>query len=77
MLRVGRPPGSVRGAPQVKSASGRSVADVIAPEPLAAKVPEITFLFWVVKILTTCGGEAASDYLALGNRLVGGAVEAD
>ena len=60
----------------MKSASGRSLADVIAPEPLAAKVPEITFLFWVVKILTTCGGEAASDYLALGNRLVGGAVEA-
>jgi uncharacterized membrane-anchored protein len=47
----------------------------IFPEPLAAKVPEITFLFWVVKLLTTCGGEAVSDYLALGNRLVGGAVE--
>ena len=45
------------------------------PEPLAAKVPEITFLFWVVKILTTCGGEAVSDYLALGNRVVGAAVE--
>jgi hypothetical protein len=28
-------------------------------------VPEITFLFWVVKILTTCGGEAVSDYLAV------------
>ncbi len=59
----------------MRSASGRSLADVIAPEPLAAKVPEITFLFWVVKILTTCGGEAVSDYLALGNRLVGGVVE--
>jgi len=46
------------------------------PEPLAAKVPEITFLFWVVKILTTCGGEAVSDYLALGNRQVGAVVEA-
>jgi len=34
------------------------------PEPLAAKVPEITLLFWVIKILTTAGGEAASDYLA-------------
>jgi uncharacterized membrane-anchored protein len=45
------------------------------PEPLAAKVPEITFLFWVVKILTTCGGEAVSDYLALGSRVVGAAVE--
>ena len=48
----------------------------VFPEPLAAKVPEITFLFWVVKLLTTCGGEAVSDYLALGNRMVGGAVEA-
>ena len=59
----------------MRSASGRSLADVIAPEPLAAKVPEITFLFWVVKILTTCGGEAVSDYLALGNRMVGGVEE--
>ena len=46
------------------------------PEPVAAKVPEIFFLFWVVKVLTTCGGEAVSDYLALGNRMIGGAVEA-
>jgi uncharacterized membrane-anchored protein len=57
----------------VKQAPARSG---FFPEPLAAKVPEITFLFWVVKLLTTCGGEAVSDYLALGNRLVGGAVEA-
>jgi uncharacterized membrane-anchored protein len=32
--------------------------------PLAAKVPEITALFWLVKVLTTGMGEAASDYLA-------------
>jgi uncharacterized membrane-anchored protein len=31
--------------------------------PVAAKVPEITLLFWVVKVLTTGLGEAASDYL--------------
>jgi uncharacterized membrane-anchored protein len=54
---------------------GRSLVDVTFPEPLAAKVPEITFLFWVIKILTTCGGEAASDYLALGNRQIGAVVE--
>jgi uncharacterized membrane-anchored protein len=59
----------------MSSSPGRRLADVVAPEPLAAKVPEIAFLFWVVKILTTCGGEAVSDYLALGNRLVGGVVE--
>ena len=59
----------------MRTARGRTLADATWPEPLAAKVPEITFLFWVIKILTTCGGEAVSDYLALGNRLVGGVVE--
>jgi uncharacterized membrane-anchored protein len=43
-------------------------------EPLAAKVPEITALFWVVKILTTGMGEATSDYLANGNAAVAGIV---
>ena len=32
-------------------------------EPLAAKVPDITAWFWVLKLLTTAMGEAASDYL--------------
>ena len=30
---------------------------------LAAKVPEVTVLFWLVKVLTTGMGEAASDWL--------------
>jgi uncharacterized membrane-anchored protein len=47
------------------------------PEPVAAKVPEIIFLFWVIKILTTAGGEATSDYLAVSmGRLEAGAIEA-
>jgi len=48
------------------------------PEPVAAKVPEIIFLFWVIKVLTTAGGEATSDYLALdlGSRLEAGCIEA-
>jgi uncharacterized membrane-anchored protein len=41
-------------------------------EPLAAKVPEITALFWVIKILTTGMGEATSDFLAKGNLVVAG-----
>ena len=47
-------------------------------EPVAAKVPEITLLFWVIKIITTAGGEATSDYLALdlGSRLMAGCIEA-
>jgi uncharacterized membrane-anchored protein len=45
------------------------------PEPVAAKVPEITLAFWVIKLLTTAGGEATSDYLALGSHVTGAAVE--
>jgi uncharacterized membrane-anchored protein len=43
-------------------------------EPLAAKVPEITALFWVIKILTTGMGEATSDYLASVSLVVAGVV---
>ncbi|HEY7935052.1 MAG TPA: hypothetical protein VID48_14635 [Solirubrobacteraceae bacterium] len=32
-------------------------------QPLGAKVPEITVLFWVLKLLTTGTGEAISDFL--------------
>jgi len=50
----------------------------IFPAPIAAKVPEVVFLFWVVKILTTAGGEATSDYLRStacpGRRRRGGAI---
>jgi uncharacterized membrane-anchored protein len=34
-------------------------------EPIAAKVPEVTALFWVVKISTTASGEAISDWIGL------------
>lgn len=40
--------------------------------PLVAKVPEITALFWVIKVLTTGMGEAASDYLAGKNLVLAG-----
>jgi uncharacterized membrane-anchored protein len=45
------------------------------PAPVAAKVPEVIFLFWVAKILTTAGGEATSDYLKTYGNFKGGAVE--
>ncbi|GGR28852.1 membrane protein [Deinococcus ruber] len=32
--------------------------------PLLSKVPEVTAAFWVIKVLTTGMGEAASDFLA-------------
>jgi uncharacterized membrane-anchored protein len=38
--------------------NGRDVAKTLAP-----KVPEITALFWAIKILTTGLGESASDFL--------------
>lgn len=31
--------------------------------PIARKVPEVTLLFWVIKLLTTAMGESTSDYL--------------
>jgi uncharacterized membrane-anchored protein len=45
------------------------------PAPVASKVPEILFVFWVAKILTTAGGEATSDYLRTYGNIKGGAVE--
>ncbi|HTU86004.1 MAG TPA: hypothetical protein VMF57_10550 [Solirubrobacteraceae bacterium] len=47
----------------------------IFPAPVAAKVPEIIFLFWVVKILTTAGGEVTSDYLKKYGNFGGGGTE--
>ena len=47
----------------------------VFPAPVAAKVPEIIVLFWVVKILTTAGGEATSDYLKTWGNLGGGGTE--
>lgn len=44
------------------------------PRPVAAKVPEITLVFWLIKILTTGMGETASDYLALTSLLLAGIV---
>ncbi|CAO5258400.1 COG4705 family protein [Frankia sp. AgKG'84/4] len=44
------------------------------PEPLAAKVPEITGLFWTIKILSTGMGEATADFLAGVNLVLAAAV---
>src|ERR1700728_2396379 len=45
------------------------------PAPVAAKVPEVILVFWVVKILTTAGGEATSDYLKTYGNFGGGGLE--
>ncbi len=45
------------------------------PAPVAAKVPEVILVFWVVKILTTAGGEATSDFLKKYGNFGGGGIE--
>jgi uncharacterized membrane-anchored protein len=47
----------------------------LVPVPLAAKVPEVIAVFWLVKVLTTAGGEATSDFLKYWGNLRGGATE--
>ncbi|HUC04572.1 MAG TPA: hypothetical protein VL961_04185 [Acidimicrobiales bacterium] len=62
-------PGGSRASGQVP------IVGRIFPAPLAAKVPEVIFTFWVVKILTTAGGEAMSDYLKTQGNIKGGGIE--
>jgi uncharacterized membrane-anchored protein len=65
-------------SPDRLAASGNGLVPLIGrffPAPVAAKVPEIIFVFWVVKILTTAGGEATSDYLKTYGNIVGGGFE--
>jgi uncharacterized membrane-anchored protein len=52
----------------------RTLVRQIGQQPLAAKVPEIGVMFWVIKLLTTAGGEATSDFLGH-NVAVGAVVE--
>jgi uncharacterized membrane-anchored protein len=47
----------------------------VFPAPVAAKVPEVIALFWVVKVLTTAGGEATSDFLKNWGNIKGGGAE--
>jgi len=42
--------------------------------PLAVKVPEITLIFWVLKLLTTGMGEAMSDFMGQHSVPIAGAV---
>jgi uncharacterized membrane-anchored protein len=47
-----------------------------APAPLAVKVPQITILFWIIKVTSTAMGEALADWLDGGNGLIWPAVGA-
>ena len=63
-----------RGSPGVSIAVVRSLVAVFNRQPLAAKVPEVTALFWVVKIATTAAGEGISD-MFVSNKSLGVVVE--
>ena len=52
----------------------RALLRVFNQQPLAAKVPEVTALFWVIKISTTAAGEAISD-MFVNNKKLGVVVE--
>jgi uncharacterized membrane-anchored protein len=52
----------------------RSLLRVFNQQPRAAKVPEVTALFWVIKISTTAAGEAISD-MFISNKKLGVVVE--
>ncbi len=67
--------GSATGRAQLPAEGRAPIVGRFFPVPTAAKVPEVIFLFWVVKILTTAGGEATSDYLKIYGNFKGGAVE--
>jgi uncharacterized membrane-anchored protein len=65
-------------SPDRGTGSGDGLVPLIGrffPAPVAAKVPEVIFVFWVVKILTTAGGEATSDYLKTFGNFEGGGIE--
>jgi uncharacterized membrane-anchored protein len=67
---------SPRPAGQADSGDGQlPLVGRFFPAPVAAKVPEVILLFWVVKILTTAGGEATSDYLKTYGNFKGGGAE--
>ncbi len=52
----------------------RTLLRVFNQQPVAAKVPEVTALFWVIKIATTAAGEAISD-MFVNNKSLGVVVE--
>src|SRR5277367_6696811 len=67
--------GASREGAAVNRSFDRLAPSRLFPAPIAAKVPEIIFAFWVVKILTTAGGEATSDYLKTLGNIKGGGTE--
>src|ERR1700689_1716142 len=70
-----RPPRVTLGSRTKATAGSGQLMGQIFASPVAAKVPEVIFVFWIVKILTTAGGEATSDYFTTWGNLRGGGFE--
>src|SRR3984885_8125000 len=71
----GSPASAVPRDPDRRAIGTVPVLRRVVPAPVAAKVPEVIALFWVVKILTTAGGEATSDFLKNWGNIKGGGTE--
>jgi uncharacterized membrane-anchored protein len=52
-----------------------AIVEKVWAKPVAAKVPEVIAVFWLVKILTTAGGEVTSDWLKRYGNFGGGGIE--
>jgi uncharacterized membrane-anchored protein len=76
VVRPSRRASAARPESSAEAGTGRLplIGDLV-PTPLAAKVPEVILVFWVVKILTTAGGEVTSDYLKTYGNIKGGGIE--
>ena len=68
-------PRSSSGARKTQDDGQAPVLGRFFPAPLAVKVPAILPIFWLVKLLTTAGGEATSDYLKTYGNFGGGGAE--
>jgi uncharacterized membrane-anchored protein len=69
-------PSTVTGLPFSEPSSPADRPDSLRPleRRLVSKVPEITALFWVIKVLTTGMGEATSDFLGNTSLVLAGVV---
>jgi uncharacterized membrane-anchored protein len=74
-VRIHRQPAPIADSEAVSGGGQLPLIGRFFPAPMAAKVPEVILVFWVVKILTTAGGEATSDYLKTYGNFGGGGIE--
>jgi uncharacterized membrane-anchored protein len=54
--------------------SATNAINAVRRQPLAVKVPEITLIFWVLKLLSTGTGEALSDFMGQQSVPIAGAI---